>query len=272
LLGSVSKQLTITTKERKKYMKNTQKIVVLIGLVNGLLFNGYSQSVIRDDFDDNQVNSPLWRTFFPSFNNASLVESDNKICFINGPFLITANQYVSNSISGRFNITGWNYDRFHVMIRSDGTTIDSHWQTRIGGLGVQFTTSSNPDFGPSKSVQLWDYQTDSLLAYASSYVTLDTPNDFVVNDDGNNISVTLNGVTVLNYSTTISYGNYIEVGNRDMLSMPSQVYFVDLDFLQINSMTEIVSVPEPSNAALALLGGIVGLVLRSKLSLKRLTS
>ena len=215
------------------------------------LWGTNSNAQLYDDFNGSAVNPALWSTFYPSFGNSGITESGGNVRFLNGSALTTVSQFPNPTISGRFRISGWEYDRFKVLFRSDGTTIDSHWQTRIGGLGVQFTSGANPDYGTSQTLQLWNFQTGTLLATAAPTINMNTFYDFLITDSGSQISVFLNNAPtpVLSFFTSTSYGNYVEFGNREQAAGSGPPpYYLDLDFVSI--------VPEPSSFLIFGLGAL----------------
>jgi hypothetical protein len=215
-----------------------------------------------DDFNDGVIDAGQWSTFYPSFGNSSLLESSGDLRFHNGAWITSVWQFQNPTITGRFSINGWAYDRFKVILRSDGVTIDNHWQTRIGGLGIQFTSGANPDYGVSQTLQLWNFQTGTLLATAAPTINMGTAYDFSITDSGSAISVYLNNspVPVLTYATSLSYGNYVEFGNREQAAGSGPPpYYVNLDYVSI--------VPEPSSLAiLACFGALAALRRRSQQS------
>lgn len=218
------------------------------------IWTANSNAQLFDDFNDGTLNTSLWSTFSTSFGNSSLSESGGNLRFGNGSAIITTSQFVNPTISGRFRISGWEYDRFKVLIRSDGTMIDTHWQSRIGGLGIQFTSGSNPDYGSSQTLQLWNFRTGTLLTSAAPTISMNTWYDFTIADSGSQISVFLNNsaTPTLTYVTTTSYGNYVEFGNREQAagSWPPP-YYLDLDFVSV--------VPEPNTLTL-FSAGIAGIL------------
>src|ERR1041385_6791658 len=200
---------------------------------------------VADDFNGSSINSSLWNTFVTSFGNSAISESSGSAHFVNGAWLTTVEQFPNASVSGRFTISGWEYDRFKVLVRSDGTTIDNHWQDRIGGLGIQFTSGADPDYGPSQTLQLWNFQTGTLLATAGPTINMNTPYDFLIADSGTAISVFINNspTAALTFATSTSYGNYVELGNREKAAGAGPPpYHLDLDSISI--------VPEPTSALL----------------------
>jgi hypothetical protein len=208
---------------------------------------------LLDDFNDGTIDSSKWSVWLPSTPNQGLTEASGNARFHNGAALITTSYFENASISGRFKISGWEYDRFKVIIRSDGVTVDTHWQERIGGLGIQFTSGSNPDYGASQTLQLWNFQTGTLLTSAAPIISMNTYYDFLITDSGSEIKVFLGDLLnpALSFSTTTSYGNKIEFCNRSQLLGWPSPYYSDLDFVSI--------VPEPSSFAILLCFGALAL-------------
>ncbi|NDC24585.1 MAG: PEP-CTERM sorting domain-containing protein [Proteobacteria bacterium] len=173
----------------------------------------------------------------------------------NGAFITTVSNFSNPTINGRFSFSGWEYDRFQILFRSDGTRIDS--QIPNNGIGVQITPSSNPDFGSSKTVQFFDFNTFTALAIAAPQINLNTFYDFKIIDDGNNIKVYITDMSspLFTYSTFKTYGNKVQFGNREQAagSWPPP-YYLNIDSLSI--------IPEPS--ALSLLAVGLGVVLRRR--------
>jgi hypothetical protein len=175
---------------------------------------------------------------------------------------MTANQTFSEpTIEGSFNLYGWEYDRFSVLFRSDGS-IDNHWQSPWGGIGVRFTMSSNPDYGPTQSIQIRDFKFDydeSLAVLASSdfLIEANTDYDFKIVDDGYNISVYMNNsvAPVLAVGTSVDYGDTVQFSNRSQMHSGPPPYNMELDYITI--------VPEPSGLA------VLGIGLLSLWSLRR---
>ncbi len=226
---------------------------LLLVAMAATLINHNSIGQVFDDFEDGVFNSGLWNTYLPNYGTAGFSESGGKLHFVNGA-LVSPKQSVANAtIEGRFRISGWNYDRFAVLFRSDGS-IDSHWQSPWGGIGVRFTLSDNPDYGPTQTIQIRNFKYDydeSLAVLASSGFSLsaNTYYDFKIVDDGFNISVYMNGATTptLSVSTLLDYGDTIQFGNRSQMHGWPPPYNMDLDYISI--------VPEPSVFAIICAGG-----------------
>lgn len=204
---------------------------------------GTKAGTLFDDFNDGVINPSLWSVWLPAVPNRGATESGGYLQLFNGASLITASPFANASVSGRFRISGWDYDRFNVIVRSDGTSVDNHWQERIGGLGIQFTAGSDPDYGSSQTLQLWDLRTGTRLATAAPTINMNTYYDFLVTDSGTEIKVYLNDLVnpALTFSTSTSYGDMIEFHNRTQLLAGPPPYYLDLDFLSITQ------IPEPTS-------------------------
>ncbi|MBI3850955.1 MAG: hypothetical protein HY298_11865 [Verrucomicrobia bacterium] len=192
---------------------------------------GATAQSLTDDFNGASINPALWSTFVTSFGNSSISESSGNVRFVNGSWLTTVAQFPNASVSGRFRISGWEYDRFKVLVRSDGTRVDTNSQVRIGGIGIQFTSGSNPDYGASQTLQLWNFQTGTFLAAAAPTIDMNTYYDFLITDSGSMISVFLSNspIAILSFSSTTTYGNYIEFGNREQAAGSGPPpYYLDL--------------------------------------------
>jgi hypothetical protein len=231
-------------------------LVYVFGIVG--IQNSFAQSLF-DSFDGSSISAANWNTFYPSFNNSSIAVSNGSVTFQNGSFLTTKEQFIKPTIVGKFSITGWEYDRFKVIFRSDGTTIDSHWQVPRSGVGVAFTASSNPDWGSGQTVQIWDFSTDTKLTAVGPTLNRNTFYDFKIVDDGNLISVFLDNLStpILSYSTAVSLGNFVQIGNREQAagSWPPP-YYLQMDYISI--------IPEPSSLSLLLAGGAALMVKRRR--------
>jgi hypothetical protein len=213
---------------------------------------GNAQTLI-DNFDGSLINISNWTPSYRSYGNSAITLSSGIAKFKNGAFITTVSNFSNPTITGRFSFSGWEYDRFQVLFRCDGTRIDS--QIPNNGIGIQITPSSNPDFGSSKTVQFFDFNTFTALAVAAPQINLNTFYDFKINDDGNNIKVYITDMTnpLFTYSTFKTYGNKVQFGNREQAAGSSPPpYYLNIDSLSI--------VPEPS--ALSLLSvGLGGLAM-----------
>lgn len=213
-----------------------------------------------DDFNGNTINTSVWNIFNPGFGNGSLSESSGVLTFKNGSYITTANEFNMPVISGKFSFSGWEYDRFNILLRSDGVTIDSGWQDPIGGLMVQFTPSSNPDFGATQTLHFYDLPSGyNQLGTAAPFIAMNTYYDFKIVDTGNLISVFWDNNTtpIFSYSTSVSYGNFIQIGNREQAagSWPPP-YYANLDWISI--------IPEVSSLSLFALGGVLAVISRKR--------
>jgi len=218
----------------------------------GLAQVGWGQSLI-DNFNGSTINTSVWNTFNPSFGNGGLSESSGVLTFRNGSYITTVNEFNMPTISGRFSFSGWEYDRLKIILRSDGT-MDSYWQEPVGGLRVEFTPSSNPDYGASSTLHFYDLPNGNgynMIGSAAPDIAMNTYYDFKIVDSGNLISVFWdnNPTPIFSYATSVSYGNFIQIGNRAQSAGWPPPYFANLDYISI--------IPEPSSLSLLALGGVV---------------
>jgi len=227
------------------------KIILILILIKGATFNTFADSLL-DQFDGPLINSSDWNISFTSYGNSAVEQNAGLLTIKNGAFLTAKNPFGNPTISGKFSFTGWEYDRFQVIFRSDGIQNDS--QFPLNGVGVQFTPSSNPDFGSSKTVQFFNYNNFTTLASASPTISMNTFYEFKITDNGSNISVFLENMVVplFSYSTSSTYGDMVQIRNREQAagSWPPP-YFLNLDYVSIQG------VPEPSSLSLIIAGGAV---------------
>ena len=212
-----------------------------------VLATNVSAQQFTDNFDGLSLDSSTWNSFFPSFGNSEITVGSGLATIKNGAYITTKAQFNDPTIIARFSFAGWEYDRFSVLLRSDGSRID--WQFPNNGVGLLISASSNPDFG-STTVQFFNYTSFVTLAYASPNISLNTFYDLKITDNGNDIAVFIDDMSnpLLTYSTADSFGNFIQFGNREQAagSWPPPYY------LQLDSVTIL---PEPSTYALLLMTG-----------------
>ncbi len=215
--------------------------------------------ILVDNFGGNSINPALWTVYNTPTGNSSVTEGGGDATFINGAGLLTANGFPNASISGNFEFTGDNDDRFSIYLRSDGTTFDPYWQDLLSGIQVQFSPSSNP----SGIGSLWiaNASTDpyAVLAQANPTINMDTYYNFSITDSGSQISVYFNNSTapILTVDTTLNDGDTIGIFNREQLDVGGPQHEVEIDYVSITS------VPEPK--ALPLLGlSMFGMYLRRR--------
>ena len=207
-----------------------------------------AQFYLYDDFNDGAIDSSLWNLWLTGFGNSSLTEVSGNARFINGAGLITVSPFMNASVEGRFQMIGDSDDRFSVILRSDGTTFDSNWQTPISGIGVEFRASGNPTATPT--LQIVDLTTTTLLGQATPAIGMSTYYDFLIVDSGSDISVFLGGNAspVLSATSSLVYGNKVEIFNREQAAPWGPQHTSEMDFVTISQ------IPEPQS--LFLLGGL----------------
>ena len=216
---------------------------------------------LTDDFSGTAINSALWATYNTGFGNSSISEGGGNATFVNGAGLITASSFANTTVQGSFQFAGDNGDRFKVVLRSDGTTFDPHWQDSLSGIQIQFSPSSNPSPG-IQSLQIIDLGTGALLAEATPQIATGAFYNFTIADSGSQIDVYFGGSAnpTLSALTSTSYGDKIEIFSREQAAPWGPVHTSQLDFVSITA------VPEPSIVAL---GGISGLLMAFRSRTKR---
>ncbi len=234
-----------------------------IGLLSSalclLLSCAANAQILADDFNGITINSALWTTYNTSFGNSSITEGGGNATFINGAGLITVSSFVNATVQGSFQFAGDNDDRFKVVLRSDGTTFDPHWQDSLSGIQIQFSPSSNPSPG-IQSLQIIDLGTGTVLAQATPQINTGTFYNFTITDSGSQIGVYFAGSAspTLSALTSTSYGDKIEIFSREQAAPWGPAHTSQLDFVSITT------VPEPSFIALGSLGSLL-FVLHSRL-------
>src|ERR1700722_9195607 len=103
------------------------KIKILLGLIFLSINQSWAQGVV-DDFNGSSINSSLWTIYNTPTGNSSVTEGGGNATFDNGAGLMTISSFTAASVSGSFQFTGDNDDRFSIFLRFDGTSFDSHWE------------------------------------------------------------------------------------------------------------------------------------------------
>lgn len=199
---------------------------------------------LYDNFNGSSINSSLWTIYNPPDGSPSVTEANGNANFINGSTLITVSSFSDAIVSGSFQITGDNDGNFNIMLRSDGTSFDSHWEEPSSGIQMVFYSSSNPSQTPS--LRIIDRTTQTVLAYASPDIDMDTYYNFLITDSGSQINVFLGDSNnpIISAQTTLSYGNKIELFNRSQIDWWGPQHSAELDYVTISE------VPEPSTFCL----------------------
>ena len=215
--------------------------------------NGQS---LTDDFSGNSINASQWTIYNTDIGNSSVTEGGGGATFINGAGLMTVGGFQDATVSGSFEFTGDNDDRFSIVLRFDGTSFDPHWQQPSSGIQIQFAPSSNPS-PDNPSLQINDLALNTQLAYAAPEIDMDTYYNFMITDSGSQIDVYLGNTDTpaLVADTTASYGETIGIFNRSQIDLGGPVHETEL------SNISITPVPEPTTLSLFALS-ILGIFIK----------
>jgi hypothetical protein len=122
--------------------------------------------VLYDDFNSTAINTNFWSVYLPPDGNPSATENSGNAILITGATLITVSNFPNATVNGSFQITGDNDSRFNIMLRTDGTSFDPHWEMPSNGILIQFSTTSNPTPN-NPSLQIVDQTSGVTLGSAS---------------------------------------------------------------------------------------------------------
>ena len=242
-----------------------------IALVCTLVFLAGSASatpLLSDNFNDNSLNTSVWRTDTSTpAGGASVEEMNQRIELMNRGHLITQQQFDPATIPGGLRISlEWTpvfldspYESLNIVTRSDAVPAQYHYGEAEYGISFQATWtklgvySHNPLLGPS--VGLIDHGLDIDSGDTFS---------FVVEDDGTNLSFTLTEISgsqvgatasVTATDSTVFASNFITIYNREYTNSGGD-YGNKLSY--IDNLTITNPIPEPSTALLLGLG-LVGM-------------
>ena len=215
---------------------------------------------LTDDFGGNSINTSLWTIYNTDIGNSSVVEGGGNATFINGAGLMTVGSFPDPAISGSFEFTGDNDDRFSIILRFDGTSFDTHWQQPSSGIQIQFAPSSNPSPN-NPSLQINDLALNTQLAFAAPEIEMDTYYNFMITDSGSQIDVYLGNIDTpaLFADTTASYGDTIGIFNRSQIDLGGPEHETEL------SNISITSVPEPTTLSIFAVS-MIGIYLMRKMN------
>ena len=227
-------------------------LTVISGGVAGAL------PLLFDDFNDNSLDSTLWRTELniPQ-GSASVTETNQRIELRNRGHLVTQQEFDPGSYPDGITITGeWTFaspdDVLSIYTRSTGIP-DQSVSTAGGTLsGIEFHVWMNT--AGSGLLGIANRASNVLLAYATERLTIDVGDtfSFIVADTGTNVSFTMTEIvgsqvgdtsTVFGVDSTAFASNHIEFYNREIAGIPHTAY-----------LDNVTVVPEPNTALLLGLG------------------
>ena len=175
-------------KQNGRPMNTTRKLFSSLILALGLfLICGAKAVTLSDDFNDGVLNTNLWTAYTYPWAS-SVTETSGLVRLVNGAGIITASHFSTCNIRGRFRMTASNYDRTKVIVRSDGITFDPNWRTIASGILIQFTATSNPDYGTT-NVVVYNINTSTAIARTAVPISMGQYYDFLIRDLGSELQV-----------------------------------------------------------------------------------
>ena len=164
--------------------------------------------LLTDSFDGTALDPTKWATILP-FGSSSLVQSGGTLTTTGRGILATANDNAAPYvISGTFTMLN-GLEHFNIVLRSDLSTVGA--STFFERLGVIVTFVND---GQGISIQLPSGQIASTGGGGFRFVT-GQAYAFRIYDTGSNISVEMDGVSVLSANTTFSLGGRIAMYSRE---------------------------------------------------------
>lgn len=180
--------------------------------------------LIADDFIG-PLNSSYWTSVTP-FSDSRVTAAGVLVLRNRGRILSRVSMPQRYTITTRFRLVGSSYDQFSIYFRSNGATrnnsfdsgLSARFQIRSGDQGA--TGSNNIKIGTPTGEITADYP----LAMNRWY-------DAEIEDDGQSVTVSLDGTPVVHYETTLRAGSLIGLQNREGAGGGS--------FISADSVTEV---------------------------------
>jgi hypothetical protein len=204
----------------------------------------YAAITIIDDFNDGSFDTSKWNATLP-FAESSFSESDGKLT-LNNRVIISTQAQITSPITISGSLMASRYDTVRILTRSDLQVVDAYYN-EIAGLRFSFHYDSN-------SIQIQDSNGNTVGDQPYNFNTGQWY-DFMITDDGTNVSWSINGVSQLSGISNYSGGDYVAFHNREVnrgWAIPSSSSFDSISIL---------GAPEPTRAIL-LLTGILSISLR----------
>ena len=239
------------------YMKNGIKKQILIGLF--AYFSSTSlwgqQMIFDDNFSNSSLTSSKWDFAYqytnePPFRNSQVAVTNGTLVLTDGGIATTKMSFNEpHRINGSFgNFNGNAGSSFFVSLRSNGV-LNNDFFRHPSGLQIWFAGNYIENVGESR---IYVYEMPSSgaatqVAEIIAPVLWNTFNAFDIFDDGQNVSVGLNGATYLNFSSVFSIGDRISINTGNTTDAQSQSVQSTVEFLTV-------TVPEPSALSLLAIG------------------
>ena len=240
-------------------MMITHKQITIAVLLVGLTMcaaTGHAALVVlvQDDFNDNSLDTTKWSVAIgtgSSMGSPTVTEQNQRLEMEERGYLITKNQYDPVSVGGLriegvWGFSASNDDMFQILTRSDGVPIDRWGETQNGVEFYAYNGAINIRSRGSIAV-VSGLVTQKGSAFAT---TAGTIFDFVLTDDGTNLTMSMQEQTNANNwatgtatSTSDMSTDYVVFHNREAAGRMSYLDEVSISVI-----------PEPATLALAAIG------------------
>ncbi len=197
-----------------------------------LIQTSNAQVLLNDDFNGNSVDSSLWNVVLP-FAQSQVTESGGYLTTTGRGILATVAGFNSPiSVSGTVIMNDAN-EHFETTLRTDlsiNNTPEGVYH-ELTGVSVEFAPDGT--FG-GISIQSFTPTNVTVLSQGSYSFIVGQTYNFTVTDDGNNITVAINGTPLLSATNTYTTGNKVAFYSREFPSTSSSLDSVTIaDYTQI---------------------------------------
>lgn len=225
----------------------------------------------NDSFNGSSLNTSNWTPSTPFSDSSAAVSGGNLVLNNRGRVLTTNGFSDPVDMLLAFQFTGSQYDSFHIVLRTDGSSNNAPGEFDNGIFATFRMKSDTGD--TSNNVSLFSQQnpTGTQLGAGTFAMTEDQTYLIRILDTGSMINLFINDLSTpfLTAYTTDSYGSQIGLDNREGAGAGSGISAgsqVSIDFFSVTS-----KVPELGVTALYLGLSIVALMLVMRWNAKVLT-